>query len=130
MGDISANFSMSEFDCHDGTPVPERYKANVVRLVNEVLQPLRDGLGKKITIISGYRTPAHNRHIDGAKYSQHMKAMGADIKIEGVSRVKANWLIYGFMIARGKGGGVGWYKKSNVHVDIRPTAKVVLWDWT
>jgi len=45
MGDLSKNFSMYEFDCHDGTPVPDEYKPNVLRLVNEVLQPLRDMLG-------------------------------------------------------------------------------------
>ena len=51
MGDISANFSWNEFHCHDGTPVPAMYEDNVKRLVAEVLQPLRDALGKPVKII-------------------------------------------------------------------------------
>lgn len=127
---ISKDFYWYEFTCSDGTIVPVELRGNVERLVWEVLQPLRNALGKPITITSGYRTPAYNRRVGGARNSQHMKGLAADIKIEGIPRVRSNWLLWGFMIARGKGGGVGWYKKNPVHVDVRPTKKVVLWDRT
>jgi uncharacterized protein YcbK (DUF882 family) len=70
-------------------------------------------------VISGYRSPATNAklrsHSSGvAKHSLHMKAMAIDIRVPGCDlkdlRRAAMQL---------KGGGVGYYAKSNfVHVDV------------
>ena len=126
MGDISANFSYKEFDCRDGTPVPEKYKANIRQLVLEVLQPLRDYFKRPIHITSGYRTPTYNAACGGVKNSQHLLGKAADIQIQGLKPSETQNIVRGFMIARNKGGGVGWYK-SFTHVDIRPGKKVIFW---
>src|SRR5690606_32669728 len=76
---LTKNFSMAEFDCKDGTAVPEKYHANVKELA-ENLQVLRDHINEPVLITgSGYRTPTHNAKVGGAKNSQHLTASGADI---------------------------------------------------
>lgn len=49
------------------------------RLCEEILQPIRDKLGKPITITSGYRSSALNKAVGGAKSSQHLRGEAADI---------------------------------------------------
>jgi len=130
MGDLSKDFSMYEFDCHDGTKVPDQYKTNVLRLVNEVLQPLRDITGSPIHVHSGYRTVSYNRACGGVVRSQHLVAKAADISIDGMDADYVNALMYGFMMARHtyykQGGGVGWYK-GFTHVDIRDGDHLSFW---
>lgn len=52
-------------------------------LCEKLLQPLRDGLGKSITINSGYRCERLNKAVGGSKTSQHMKGEAADCAIDG-----------------------------------------------
>lgn len=55
---------------------------NLKILVEKVLDPARELLGKPITVTSGYRSPLVNRKINGSKTSQHIKGEAADIKCE------------------------------------------------
>src|SRR5688572_1351777 len=75
---LTENFNINEFACKDGTPVPDELECNVIVLAQN-LQVLRDYLGERITINSGYRTPEYNKRIGGAPNSQHPKAKAADI---------------------------------------------------
>ena len=77
MGDLTKNFSASEFKCKDGTHVPDDLMENV-QLLCDNLQVLRDELDRPIRIISGYRSPKYNRRIGGARRSQHMTGSAAD----------------------------------------------------
>lgn len=54
---------------------------NLETLVRKVLDPLRMDMGYPIHVNSGYRSPALNEVINGAKNSQHMKGMAADITL-------------------------------------------------
>ena len=47
----------------------------------EILQKIRDHFGKAVNINSAYRTPAKNKQVGGAAYSQHLYGMAADISI-------------------------------------------------
>lgn len=89
MGNISRSFSFSEFTKSD---VAKRYhimneitswevRDNIVALVENVLQPLRDAWGQPLFIISGYRCPELNSHsaIGGSKTSQHVTGQAADV---------------------------------------------------
>jgi len=38
-------FKVDEFECHDGCRMPEEAKANIVALVENVLEPAREKLG-------------------------------------------------------------------------------------
>lgn len=54
-------------------------------LVVHVLDPLREALGRPITVTSGYRSPAVNLRVGGASSSQHVLGEAADIECAGVS---------------------------------------------
>ena len=68
----------------DNTPTPEA-QAAMQALVADVLDPLRQKLGKPIRISSGYRAPAVNRAIHGAERSQHMRGEAVDIEVDGMT---------------------------------------------
>lgn len=57
-------------------------KENIINLVNNILQPIRDKYGKPITVTSGFRSPSVNRLVGGSANSQHCKGEAADIKCE------------------------------------------------
>ena len=84
---LSKNFTLQEF-CkssaakkHGLNNVPNAEQiSNLQALCDNVLQPLRDGLGEPVIINSGFRCPALNIITGGVKNSQHMKGEAADIK--------------------------------------------------
>jgi uncharacterized protein YcbK (DUF882 family) len=117
---LTANFTLREFECNDGTTVPEKYISNVNKLAYN-LQVLRDELKKPIHINSGYRHPAYNKRIGGAKFSQHLTASASDITVRDITPKKLARTILK-LIKQGKmtEGGVGLYN-GFVHYDIRGT---------
>ena len=60
---------------------------NLKALCMEVLQPLRDYLGKPVVISSGYRSEEVNRAVGGVKRSQHLRAEAADIHVENTEHL-------------------------------------------
>ena len=58
---------------------PAEIITNLELLCKNILDPLREKCGA-ITVTSGYRSPALNKAVKGAKSSQHMKGQAADIK--------------------------------------------------
>ena len=60
----------------------KRVIENLKALCMEVLQPLRDFLGKPVVISSGYRCAELNKAVGGVRNSQHMKGEAADIHVE------------------------------------------------
>ena len=118
---LTNNFSLSEFQCNDGSLPRGEELANCQELA-ENLQILREHLGRPIRIISGYRPPEYNRRIGGAKKSQHIVAKAADIKVSGMAPAEVHAVVLK-LIKSGemKQGGVGKYS-TFVHYDIRGTA--------
>lgn len=100
---LSKNFTLEEMLVSstaqkygiDNTP-NATVKANMTLLCNKLLQPIRDKYGKSIIVTSGYRCPALNSKVGGAKTSQHVSGQAADInsgdgyKAGGEARYKAN----------------------------------------
>lgn len=79
--------------------------------------------GKKIVVTSGFRDPAHNQRVGGAKRSQHLHCNAADIQMVGVSK----WDLARYFRSRADIGGVGTYCSTNsIHVDIGPRRD---WNW-
>lgn len=60
------------------TEVVENLKALCV----EVLQPLRDFLGKPVVVSSGYRCRELNEKVGGVSKSQHLTGEAADIMVK------------------------------------------------
>ena len=80
MGDMTKNFSRSEFACKGGAsccggaaPISDSLVA--------ALQMLRDTVGQPLTVNSGFRCPKHNARVGGAKSSQHLLGKAADIAV-------------------------------------------------
>ena len=114
---LAPDFKVRELRCRDGT---DTVMADEVLTV--VLQCIREHFGKAVTITSGYRTPAHNAAVGGAKSRQHLLGRAADIRVQGVSvedvaayaeRLMPDWGGIGRYPVKA-GRAAGW-----VHVDTR-----------
>ena len=106
---LSANFSVREFRCNDGSDTILISPETVA-----ILQAVRDYFGKPVTINSAYRTPAYNKKVGGASASQHVKGTACDIVVSGVpaSAVAA------FLEAKYPKNGIGQYS-TFTHIDTR-----------
>jgi uncharacterized protein YcbK (DUF882 family) len=130
-------FDPSEFDCHDGTRVPEELLPRLYLLMS-TLGTIREAWGGPIRVVSGYRSPVWNERIGGAKASRHMMADAADIQPIGPrGRIYEDVLRLHGMILRlhGQGhlpdlGGLGYYPGKWVHADVRPQLSGHLARWT
>jgi uncharacterized protein YcbK (DUF882 family) len=120
MAKLTNNFTLQEFNSKCGRDIPNNVLPNIIQLAKN-LQVLRDAVGKSISITSGYRSPQHNKKIGGAKDSQHVKGMAADIKVAGMTPKEVALVIEGLIESgKMKQGGIGIYP-SWVHYDIRGT---------
>jgi uncharacterized protein YcbK (DUF882 family) len=118
---LTNNFKLEEFACRDGSLPEGDLLVNCQELADN-LQVLRDHIGKPITVISGYRPPAYNKKIGGAKKSQHLLARAADIKVRGMAPAEVHATILKLIKAgEMKQGGLGKYS-TFVHYDTRGTA--------
>jgi uncharacterized protein YcbK (DUF882 family) len=119
---LTAHFSLDEFKCKDGTPVPKKHLVNAKALAM-CLERIREVWDKPITIISGYRTESYNKSCGGSENSQHLTASAADIIVPDVHpsevSLKIKELIDEGLILQ---GGVGLYPGRFVHYDIRGIA--------
>jgi hypothetical protein len=60
---------------------PQEIIDNLRLLCENVLQPLRESLGRGVFVNSGYRAPRTNEAVGGSKTSQHLKGQAADIEV-------------------------------------------------
>lgn len=58
---------------------------NLMLLIVNVLQPLRDAIKKPVIVSSGYRCARLNSYIGGASNSQHVIGQAADIAVTGMT---------------------------------------------
>ncbi|MDY6979200.1 MAG: D-Ala-D-Ala carboxypeptidase family metallohydrolase [Pseudomonadota bacterium] len=93
---LSNNFYLDEFT-YSQTAVRHGIKIEVPEnsiqflrlkaLCTTVLQPLRDHLGRPITITSGYRPEEVNRLIGGSSNSQHIQCLAGDYVVPGMDTI-------------------------------------------
>lgn len=133
---ITEHFDTSEFLQKTRGPIPAmeyptEWIEERLRPLCEQLEIIRKALGDmSIRVISGYRSPAYNKAIGGADKSQHMDGRAADIVVPGRKASEVHALI--LQLSKDKKikiGGLGDYD-TFVHVDIRPTKKLVQWSAT
>jgi uncharacterized protein YcbK (DUF882 family) len=70
------NFSPHEFACKGTGRVAVDPEAL------DLLQEMRTRIGKPFYVVSGYRSPTHNRHVGGAKHSFHKDGVAFDITMD------------------------------------------------
>lgn len=80
----------------DNTP-PLEVKANLVELVDDLLDPLREAWGSGINVTSGYRCKILNTLVGGAPTSAHLSGYAADLfpankKIREFKQFVVKWL--------------------------------------
>jgi zinc D-Ala-D-Ala carboxypeptidase len=121
---LSKNFTLDEFvvTATGLENIPgETEIENLRQLVEKILQPLRDAVGKPVVISSGYRSLSVNTAIGGAGTSQHLKGQAADFTIPGmtneeiIARIRALRLPYDQVIDELKAG------KRWIHVSYNPS---------
>ena len=116
MGDLSKNFSSSEFEC------PHCHQSPMDPLLISVLQIIRDHVKLPIVVNSGYRCPEHNKRVGGVANSQHIFGKAADIYVEGWSNKQLLDVIRALTVAKKIYVGYAYIiKNSNraVHIDVR-----------
>lgn len=110
MGDLTRNFSRSEFACKCGCGFDDVSKELVL-----TLQDLRDHFGEAVNVTSACRCKAHNAKVGGAKASKHLLGVAADVKV----RNKSLFSVYEYLSKKysGKFGVIEY--SSFVHIDMR-----------
>lgn len=111
---LTKNFKLREFQSPDTGEV--KLDAGLVAK----LQQLRDQVGKRVIVTSGYRTPEHNAAVGGHPNSYHKQGLAADIVVSGMTSAQIA------AVARDVGfTGIGVYPTSgHCHVDVRPGPRV------
>ena len=103
---LSKNFSLAEIE-HSNTAkrlgikneMSEEHLANMQNLIDNLIQPLRDGIGP-IRISSGYRSPQLNKAIGGSTRSPHSKAEALDLQFWEKGKMN-NKVIYDWILDSG-----------------------------
>jgi len=83
---------------------------------------LSDAGVPELRLTSGYRDPAHNQAVGGAKGSQHTHGNAVDIDLRGLTEDQKKATIKA-VLANPNVGGVGFYKNGTIHVDVRSGAR-------
>lgn len=109
---ISPHFRVREFHSkHDPSDIVKIDE----RLLN-LLESIRNYVGKPVHINSGYRSPEYNATLKNASpRSQHCSGKAADIWVEGVTPKQIADIAECYL---GSSGGIGIYK-TFTHVDVR-----------
>lgn len=127
MGDLTKNFSKSEFNCNCGCDMPEDILDNVEVHAHN-LQTIRDFLNTPIKINSAYRCPSYNAKVGGASKSEHKNGNASDLAVSSHNPSELADIIEGLIrIGAIEEGGLGRYN-TFTHYDRRGTK--ARWDNT
>ncbi|WP_061935766.1 D-Ala-D-Ala carboxypeptidase family metallohydrolase [Aureimonas sp. AU22] len=95
------------------------FDSNLMALISQVETRFK----QKVVITSGFRSPSHNRRVNGAKASMHMACKAADLHVPGVNGQE----VARFVRALPGRGGVGTYcHTAAIHIDV---GKMRDWNW-
>ncbi|MEP2640070.1 D-Ala-D-Ala carboxypeptidase family metallohydrolase [Roseobacter sp.] len=87
------------------------------------LDRVRAAVGHPIRITSGYRDPAHNARVGGAKHSRHLISDAVDINLHGLSSLQRHALTW-HLLAEGFTSFGTYSRHGFMHADMRPHARI------
>lgn len=102
---------------------PEDVKIRMQALIDNVLDPARKEYGSFIRVNSGYRSPALNTAVGGAKNSQHLTGEAADITTGSIEKDK---LLFRILVQQGNFDQLIWEKPKNtlwIHVSYNASGR-------
>jgi N-acetylmuramoyl-L-alanine amidase len=116
--EFESYFAAQRKGVQNSTP-PQPLWKNIVPVLR-VVDELRESYGRPCRILSSYRSPAYNKAVGGAQFSQHKEFTALDITFDGLSTQR----VYERLIAWRKAGkfvgGLGLYPTSGfIHIDTR-----------
>ncbi|WP_182085820.1 D-Ala-D-Ala carboxypeptidase family metallohydrolase [Aureimonas sp. ME7] len=95
------------------------FDTNLMNLISQIERRFK----QRVVITSGFRSPAHNRRVNGAKASMHMACKAADLHVPGVNGQE----VARFVRALPGRGGVGTYcHTAAIHIDVGAQRD---WNW-
>ena len=129
----SAHLTWRELACHDDacTAYPAEWRDNRALVLAAVFEALRRACGARpLRVLSGYRTPHHNRAVGGTRRSQHVEGRAIDVA-PPVGTTAQLFHAHVRDLARTdlRVGGVGYYGWG-VHIDTRPRRQGRLVAWS
>jgi len=97
---LSPHFTLSEMTFSqtatrkgiDNMPPP--IELDNLRRVAALLEQVRTLVGGPVRVSSGYRAPALNAAVSGAKNSAHVQGLAADITVPGMTPRALAWMIF------------------------------------
>ncbi len=114
---MSKYFSIDEFACKgdECTGLSNIGTNGIDNRLLEVLDSIREIIGKPVYVLSGYRCSIHNAEVGGVPNSFHTQGIAADLTYDGID------IDYLASIAEQCGAdGIGKYHSQGfVHVDTR-----------
>lgn len=91
--------------------------------LRQLIGQIERRFGERVVITSGYRSPAHNRRVNGAKASMHMACKAADLHVPGVT----GQTVAAYVRSLPNRGGVGTYcHTAAIHIDVGRKRD---WNW-
>ena len=99
---------------------PKALRARLVPVLRAA-DEARERMGTSVIILSGYRSPAYNAAIGGAKASRHMECDALDIAAPGVPVAKLRAVLKDLRKVGFFRGGLGLKYPGFVHLDNRGT---------
>lgn len=120
MGDLSKNFSMSEFACQCGNcdSVGDEMKPELIAK----LQQLRDFYAQPLLINSAFRCQDHNAAVGSSVGSRHLTGEAVDIQC-GFAGMRHHIVRLAMLL---NFGGIG-IANTFVHLDVRPLEDGKMW---
>lgn len=124
---MELNFTISELLKSDvakrasikNIPAKAQTFDNMLLLIINCLQPIRNYIGKPVIITSGFRTPVLNQIVGGVANSQHLTGCAADITVPGLSineviqKIKVSGVEYDQLIHEGSWVHISYNKGKN-----------------
>jgi hypothetical protein len=91
MNFLSKHFSFNELTGTSHADLLARNRAEAAlfvwplrRVASELLQPIREGLGRPVNVTSGFRGKTLNARVGGSIVSQHCAGQAADFNVDGL----------------------------------------------